>query len=63
MKRCCQCGVPIEGLIAKLAEKLFGVKPSEKNPESCNKCEPKTEEKPVEEKPVIEEGPVEEGQK
>jgi len=44
----------MEGLLAKIAEKLFGVKPSEKNPESCNKCEPKTEEKPVEEEALNE---------
>lgn len=57
MKKCCKCGVPLEGLLAKVAEKLFGVKPSANTSDCCGKCEPKTEEKSVEE------GSVEEGQK
>lgn len=57
MKKCCRCGVPLEGLLAKIAEKLFGVKPAANISDCCNKCESKTEEKSV-----GEESP-EEGQK
>ena len=39
-KKCKKCGVPLEGFMYKLiAAKIFGVKPSEKEPNVCNKCE------------------------
>lgn len=38
-KKCKKCGVPLEGLLYNLiASKIFGVKPSEKDSEICNKC-------------------------
>ncbi|MDD5428794.1 MAG: hypothetical protein PHI58_06155 [Candidatus Omnitrophica bacterium] len=41
-KRCKKCGVPLEGFLYKLiALRIFGVKPSEKDPGLCNKCEGK----------------------
>jgi len=42
-KKCQKCGVPLEGFLYRLiALKLFKVKPSEKVPGLCNKCEGKT---------------------
>jgi len=39
-KKCKKCKVPLEGLLYRIiAAKLFGVHPSEKDPELCNKCE------------------------
>lgn len=39
MKKCKKCGVPLEGLMYKIfASPLLGVKPSEKDPDTCNKC-------------------------
>ena len=38
-KKCKKCGVPLEGFGLKVAKFLFGVKPSAKNPELCNRCE------------------------
>lgn len=38
MKRCKECGVPLEGFLYKTLGRLFAIKPSEKNPEICNKC-------------------------
>jgi hypothetical protein len=44
MKKCKRCGVPLEGFMYKwVAAKLFGVRPSEKKPDLCNKCEDKPE--------------------
>lgn len=44
MKRCNKCKVPLEGFLYRwIASKLFGIKPSKKDPELCNKCERKTE--------------------
>ena len=40
-KECKECGVPLEGILYKWASRLFGVRPSEGNPEICNKCESK----------------------
>jgi len=37
-KKCVVCGAPLDGIFAKVAA-LAGVKPSEKNPDYCNKCE------------------------
>jgi len=37
-KKCLVCGAPLDGFFAKIAA-LAGVKPSEKNPDYCNKCE------------------------
>ena len=45
MKRCESCKVPLEGRIAKIADILFKVKPSPKNPNLCNKCEAKASNK------------------
>ncbi len=38
MKKCKKCGAPLEGFLYKTIGKLMGVKPSEENPEICNKC-------------------------
>jgi len=40
-KKCKKCGVPLEGFGYKISSKLFGIKPSEKKPGLCNKCENK----------------------
>lgn len=41
-KKCKKCKVPLEGVLYQLiAAKLFGVRPSAKDPELCNKCEDK----------------------
>ena len=45
MKKCQKCGAPLEGFLYNTIGKLLGIKPSEKNPEICNKCEA---EKPAE---------------
>ncbi|KKR05147.1 MAG: hypothetical protein UT32_C0023G0016 [Parcubacteria group bacterium GW2011_GWC2_39_14] len=37
-KKCLACGAPLDGFFAKISA-LAGVKPSEKNPDYCNKCE------------------------
>ena len=43
-KRCRSCKVPLEGVMYKLiASRLFGIRPSAKDPELCNKCEGKAE--------------------
>jgi len=39
MKKCKECGVPLEGILYKTLGKLFGIKPSKIDPEICNKCE------------------------
>jgi len=42
IKKCEKCKVPLEGFLYRIiAAKLFGVRPSEKDPELCNKCEGK----------------------
>ena len=38
MKKCKKCGAPLEGFLYNTIGKLMGVKPSEDNPEICNKC-------------------------
>ncbi|MFA6321281.1 MAG: hypothetical protein WCY36_05425 [Candidatus Omnitrophota bacterium] len=39
-KRCKKCKVPLEGVMYKfIALKIFGVLPSQKDPELCNKCD------------------------
>lgn len=41
-KKCEKCKVPLEGFLYRwIAAKLFGVRPSVKNPGLCNKCEDK----------------------
>jgi hypothetical protein len=55
MKKCKKCGAPLEGFLYNTIGKLLGLKPSEKDPEMCNKCEADTEEKVEETKPVAEE--------
>ncbi len=41
-KKCRKCKVPLEGFLYKwIPLKLFGVKPSIKEPGVCNKCEAK----------------------
>lgn len=43
-KKCRKCGVPLEGFLYNLiASKIFGVRPSEKDPDVCNKCIDKPE--------------------
>ena len=41
MLRCKKCNVPLKGVLSVIPKKLFGVKPSEKSSDLCNKCEPK----------------------
>ena len=41
MLKCEKCHVPLEGWRFKIANKLFGVKPSKKKKGLCNKCEGK----------------------
>ena len=38
MKKCKKCGAPLEGFLYKTIGKLMGIKPSEQDPEICNKC-------------------------
>lgn len=39
MRKCKRCGVPLEGFFYDtVASKLFGVRPSEIDPGTCNKC-------------------------
>ena len=39
-KKCRKCGVALEGFgYTWIASKLFGVRPSQKDPELCNKCD------------------------
>jgi len=41
-KKCKKCKVPLEGFLYRLiAKTLFGVWPSAKDSELCNKCEDK----------------------
>lgn len=54
MKKCKKCGAPLEGFLYNTIGKLLGLKPSEKDPEMCNKCEADTEGKTEEAKPVEE---------
>ena len=43
-KSCRKCKVPLEGIIYRfIASKLFGIRPSAKDPGLCNKCEGKPE--------------------
>lgn len=42
-KKCKKCKVPLEGFLYRLiVAKIFGVRPSAKDLELCNKCEDKT---------------------
>ena len=38
MKKCKKCGAPLEGFLYNTIGKLMGIKPSDKDPEICNKC-------------------------
>ena len=41
-KQCKICKVPLEGMMYRLiTSKIFGVRPSAKDPQICNKCEDK----------------------
>ena len=41
-KICKKCKVPLEGFFYRfIAAKIFGLRPSTKDPELCNKCEDK----------------------
>jgi hypothetical protein len=41
-KKCKKCKVPLKGFLYKvIASKLFGIRPSAKDSELCNKCEDK----------------------
>ncbi|MBL7131385.1 MAG: hypothetical protein ISS45_08315 [Candidatus Omnitrophica bacterium] len=42
MERCKKCKVPLTGFLSKIS-RLIGVKPSEKYPGICNKCESKVQ--------------------
>jgi len=46
MKKCKKCGAPLEGFLFNTIGKIMGIKPSEQDPEVCNKC---AEAKPAEE--------------
>jgi len=52
MKKCKNCGAPLEGFLYKTIGKLMGIKPSEKDPELCNKCEAMPAEKQSSEVPA-----------
>jgi len=39
MRRCIKCKIPFDGLLGKLTKKILKVKPSENNPDVCNKCD------------------------
>ncbi len=41
MDTCKKCKVPLSGFLSVIPKKLFGVTPSKKVPDLCNKCEPK----------------------
>ncbi|MCX5726407.1 MAG: hypothetical protein NT030_04375 [Candidatus Saganbacteria bacterium] len=41
MKKCKKCGVPLEGIGYWISSKLFGIRPSKKDQQLCNKCEKK----------------------
>jgi len=38
MKKCKKCGAPLEGFLYKTIGKLMNIKPSDRDPEICNKC-------------------------
>jgi len=40
-KKCKKCGVPLEGFGYKISHFLFGIEPSKKKKDLCNKCENK----------------------
>ena len=46
--KCRKCGAPLEGIAFKTIGRLFGLGPSENDPELCNKCEAKEK---IEEEP------------
>jgi hypothetical protein len=40
VKKCKKCKIPLEGFMYRwIASKLFGIKPSTKDADLCNKCE------------------------
>lgn len=41
MKRCRTCRAPLEGPLGIIAKKLFRLKPSDYDPDLCNKCVPR----------------------
>jgi hypothetical protein len=65
-KKCSDCGAPLEGFLYNTLGKVFGIKPSESNPEVCNKCEDDTKEpvnkkkEQTEKQKIVEETPTEE---
>jgi len=46
MKKCKKCGAPLEGFLYNTIGKLMGIKPSESDPEICNKCVDAPEQEP-----------------
>jgi hypothetical protein len=38
VKKCKECGVPLEGFLYNTLGKLFGIRSSQENPDICNKC-------------------------
>lgn len=42
VKRCKVCKVPLEGWKYKISSWLFGIRPSKKKLNMCNKCEKKS---------------------
>ena len=47
MKKCKKCGAPLEGFLYNTIGKLMGIKPSDKDPEICNKCSEEPASEPV----------------
>ena len=42
IKKCKKCKVPLEGFLYKIiAKPLFGIRPSTKKADMCNKCDKK----------------------
>jgi hypothetical protein len=39
MQRCKKCGVPLEGVLGKIAKVLFRIRPSTADPTVCIKCQ------------------------
>ena len=54
MKKCKNCGAPLEGFLYNTIGKLMGIKPSEKDQEICNKCEEESASVAPETKPAAE---------
>lgn len=47
MVRCKICKVPLTGFLSNIGKAFFNIRPSEKDPEVCNKCAGKEQVKPA----------------